>query len=374
AAYEHAVSRVCGLPIAAVRHTTRRTADSLARAYGSVQDARPVGSVSRWRDPLTRSGRAVWTRRGDVFAVHAPGNHPGVHTIWLEALALGYRVAVRPSRREPFTPHRLVSVLRDAGFGDDQVVLLPTDHAGAGDVIRDADLAMVYGVDEVVRRYGTETGVLPQGPGRSKILVTGEDWRPHLDTIVDSISQHGGTGCVNASVVYVEGDPDPVARAIADRLSALPSLPPEDEKAALPVQPLAAARRLESYLMRRARGATALLGGDGVVDDLGDGSAVLRPAVFRVSARQAPGAGVELPFPLVWVAPWHPDDGVRPLADTLVLTVFTEDEQLVSRLVDEPTISNVFIGEHPTYHMEPGLPHDGYLADFLMRTKTVVRG
>ena len=51
----------------------------------------------------------------EVFAVHASGNSPGVHGLWLQALALGYRVAIRPSRREPFTGHRLISALRQAG-------------------------------------------------------------------------------------------------------------------------------------------------------------------------------------------------------------------------------------------------------------------
>ncbi len=43
-------------------------------------------------------------------------------------------------------------------------------------------------------------------------------------------------------------------------------------------------------------------------------------------------------------------------------------------LVAEPTISNVYVGDHPTYWIEPGIPHDGYLAEFLMRTKAVIRG
>jgi hypothetical protein len=56
-----------------------------------------------------------------------------------------------------------------------------------------------------------------------------------------------------------------------------------------------------------------------------------------------------------------------------VLTAITHDTRLVDALVTEPTISNVYVGDHPTYWMEPGIPHDGYLADFLMRTKAVIR-
>lgn len=371
--YQRAVSRVSGLPISVVRATTGMIAYAAAEAYGVSQSAKPMGAVNQWRDPATRTGHAVWTRRGDVFAVHASGNHPGVHGLWLEALALGYRVAVRPSQREPFTPHRLITALRTAGLGNDQVALLPTDHAVAGDIIQGADLAMVYGGQDVVSRFGGSTSVLVQGPGRSKILLADGDWRSHLDTVVASVANEGGTACVNTTAVFVEGDPAPVAEAIAERLSAIPSLPPLDEKAVLPVQPLATAAAMERLLLSRAAGTRAWLGGQGIVDDLGDGSAVLRPAVFEVDEAGAPQTDVELGFPLVWVAPWSSADGVPPLRNTLVLTAITQDEQLVNRLVEEPTIRNVYVGDHPTYWMRPGVPHDGYLAEFLMRTKAVIR-
>ncbi|MBO4270850.1 aldehyde dehydrogenase family protein [Microbispora triticiradicis] len=371
--YRHIVSRVSGMPITVVRSAASGIAHRAGEAYRTTRYARPEGAVDDWRDPLTRSGQAVWTRRGDVFAVHAAGNHPGVHTLWLEALAMGYRVAVRPSRREPFTPHRLISALRESGFGEDQVALLPTDYSVADDMIRDADLAMVYGGEEVVNKYGDDVRVLPQGPGRSKILLTEDDWERHLGTIVESVSAFGGTACVNTTAVFVRGDPAPVAAAVAERLAAIPSLPPEDDAAVLPVQPVADARAVEKYLLDHVDGATPLLGGDGIVHDLGDGSGVLRPAVFLVDRPDAPQTGIELSFPCVWFAPWSPADGVGPLRNTLVLTAMTRDDDLVDRLVDDPSIRNVYLGDAPTFWMPQWVPHDAYLGEFLMRTKGVIR-
>ncbi|WP_061334614.1 aldehyde dehydrogenase family protein, partial [Streptomyces scabiei] len=342
-----------------------------------------------WRDPRTRGGGAVWARRGDVFAVHAAGNHPGVHSLWLEALMLGYRVAVRPSGREPFTPHRLVTALREAGIGDDRLLLLPTDHHEADGIVRGADLSLVYGGDAVVEKYRTHPNVLTQGPGRSKILladpgvgaVTGAGGAAGrssaLDTVVSSIRDEGGVACVNATAVLVAGDPGPVAEAIAERLAQLPSLPPDDDKAVLPVRPTAEARGLEKYLLTQAAGARPHLGAEGIADELGDGSAALRPAVIQLDRPDAPQLGIELPFPCVWVAPWSPEDGIGPLRNTLVLTVIGRDgrlvEELVDELVDEPTIGNVHVGDRPTHWMAPGVPHDGHLAEFLMRSKAVVR-
>ena len=126
--------------------------------------------------------------------MHAPGNAPGVHGLWPQALALGYRVAIRPSRREPFTAHRLVQALRQAGFRPADAVYLPTDHANADSLVRYADLALVYGDRRVVQRYAGEATVLTNGPGQTKILITAEqDWREHLDVVVDSIAGLGGT-------------------------------------------------------------------------------------------------------------------------------------------------------------------------------------
>jgi hypothetical protein len=84
-------------------------------------------------------------------------------------------------------------------------------------------------------------------------------------------------------------------------------------------------------------------------------------------------ANIELAFPCVWVAPWTREAGIAPLKHTLVLTAVTRDEELLDELLTEPTIKNLYIGNHPTYWMEPGIPHDGYLGKFLMRSKAVIR-
>ncbi|MEU9317250.1 aldehyde dehydrogenase family protein [Streptomyces sp. NPDC048295] len=370
-AYEDLVSRTSGTPLPVVRAATAGTARFVALARSSAEQGRPRGTFTGLAH--MDAGHAVWARRGDVFAVNASGNHPGVHRLWLEALALGYRVAVRPSRREPFTPHRLVAALHRAGVRQDQLVLLPTDHRAADTLIRGADRTVVYGGDDVVARYAGDPRVLPQGPGRSKILVTADtDWRAHIDTIVASVADEGGTACVNATAVLVEDDPAPLAEALAARLSTLPGLPPQDERAVLPVCGLKRARAFDSYLRFVAAGTRPWLGGDGIVEDLGDGSAVLRPAVHQAESAGAEQLRTELPFPCVWVAPWNRADGTAPLRDTLVLTALTRDRELLDRLLAEPTVANVHVGDHPTHWMAPGIPHDSYLSDFLMRGKAVV--
>lgn len=373
-AYIELTCRVSGLPMTAARDGCRGVAESLAAVGDSVQPARPVGAVWDWREQRTRTGGSVWARRGEVLAVHAPGNAPGVHGLWPQALALGYRIAVRPSRREPFTAHRLVEALRQAGFRPEDAVYLPTDYAGAAELVRAADLAMVYGGQDVVDTHANDSTVFTNGPGRTKILITAErDWRNYLDVIVDSICNLGGMACVNATAVLYEGDPAPLAHAIADRLSTIPSLPNTDDRAILPTMPVRRARSIASYLAVKATGTIPVLGPDQVVDDLGNGRAALRPAVQLLTEPDPEKLNVELPFPCVWVSRWSRRDGLAPLRNSLVLNAITDDDRLIDDLVSESTVTNVYSGHYPTYHAAPHIPHDGFLADFLMRNKGFIR-
>ena len=372
--YVHLASRISGLPITVTRAGARSVADGVASAFDAVRPARPAGAVLDWRDESTRTGSAVWARRGDLFGVLASGNSPGIHALWPQSLALGYRVAVRPSRRETFTAHRLVHALRQAGFRPEDVTYLPTDHGGADEIIRSVDLAMVYGSQDVVDKYAGDSTVLVNGPGCTKILITADqDWHDHLDTIVDSIANLGGMACVNATAILYEGDPGPLAHAVAERLSAIEPLPSEDERATLPTQTLDQAQALADYLAAKAAGTTPVLGAGQVVAALGDGCAALRPAVHLMAEPDVDKLNVELPFPCVWVSPWSRDDGLDPLRHSLVLKAITGDEDLIDDLLAEPTIPNVYCGHHPSYYAAPDIPHDGFLADFLMRNKGCVR-
>jgi len=372
--YTELASRISGVPIAVTRSGARSVADGVASACRVIRLAQPIGSVPDWRDERTRAGAAVWVRRGDTFAVLASGNGPGVHGLWPQALALGYRVAVRPSRREPLTAQRLVHALREAGFRPEDAVYLPTDHRGADEITRSADLAMVYGSQGLVDTYANDPTVLVNGPGRAKILITADqDWHDYLDLITDSIANLGGIACVNATAVLYEGDPAPLAHAIGERLSAIPVLPTEDERAVLPTQNIVQARALASHLAGVAAGTTPVLGADQVVAALTDGCAALRPAVHLMARPDTSKLNVELPFPCVWVSPWSRSDGIEPLRHSLVINAITDDDNLIDELLAEPTIGNVYRGHHPTYYGAPEIPHDGFLADFLMRNKGFVR-
>jgi acyl-CoA reductase-like NAD-dependent aldehyde dehydrogenase len=368
-AYEHRVSALTGTPIAVVRQCTELIAARLRDGARGARLARPAGSQAPdlvWREQPCRG--AAWCRVGDVFAVNAAGNSPGVHAMWIEALALGYRVAVRPSTREPLTPGRLIGALRCAGMPGHQAIMVPTDHAAADAVIGRADVTLLYGGQDVVDRYHNRSDVLTQGPGRSKLVVAaGADRRAALDLATEGALYHAGTACTSTTAVCVEDDPGGFAGALAQGMRDIEPACPWDDRARLPCMPEQDAQALvDGVLTAVDPGAVRLAPTVRHVGSEGSMSAVT-PAVVELGSPSDPLLSRELPFPCVWVAPFH-RDAIESLSDSLVLAMLTDADELVDRALELPAVANVYVGR-PTSWAHPDVPHDGFLGEFLMRSK-----
>ncbi|WP_327351211.1 aldehyde dehydrogenase family protein [Streptomyces sp. NBC_01304] len=356
-----------GVPVAVARRTLGR----MSRVCGLLPE------IVRRQSPVGAGGTARWVRRGSVLAVVAPSNHPATHAAWLQAVAMGYRVAVRPGARDPFTPLRLVRALLAAGIEPGWIGLLPGAHGAADALTHAADLALVYGSEATVARLRGDDRVLVRGPGRSKVLVDGPLDDATLDHLVTEIAADGGVRCTNATAVLTSGDHRVLAEALAERLARLPVHLITEEAAVLPARSLKDATGLRASLDRAARGAPELTRRHYDKDGTGEGplpvvdgdAAVLRPAVLCVDRNDHPGLGTELPFPCVWVAPWQPSDGLAPLDDSLALTLLTDNTALVEEALDTPGIRTVLHGRVPGWWTDPYLPHDGYLGQFLKEAR-----
>ncbi|MFD5555598.1 aldehyde dehydrogenase family protein [Streptomyces sp. NPDC127068] len=366
------VNRVSGHNAPLTEELGRAVAVAIAEAPDRADRARPHGSVRTWQEAADGTGSGVWTRRGETLAAVLSGNTPTIQNGWLQALALGYRVAVRPSRREPFTAHRVIEALRAAGFPDTAAVYLPTTHGGVSTLLRRADLGLAYGGDEIAHAYGSSPTVKVGGPGRSKTLVARDRLSPAtLAAVADSVSALSGSACVNTTAVLVEGDHEQFARDLAAVLRARAGAHQTTPRHLGPRVSRESADALIGHLKRHASHARPLIPLQEVTTDHPDGGVVLGPAVFAVADPRDRLLATELPFPCVWVAPWTAADGIGPLRDSLVVNAVTRDEDLIGALLRDPSVRNVHVNA-PTVHSDGNLPHEDYVGDFLMRNKAVV--
>lgn len=351
--YVALVSHVTGLQQTIITESLTNISHSLCHMNEILQAATPAGAVWDSDDSAVNVGCSLFSRRGDVVSIIAAGNGPGVHGFWPQAIAMGYRVLIRPSSREPFTAQRLVFALELAGLTE-YVALIPTDYKGVGTLLAQSDLAVVYGNSNTTAQYGNNSRVLVQGPGHSKIVVGKDISHEEAVTVVaQSVLSLGGAACASASAILVEDNPDEFAHKLRIELEVCSQR-----------QSFTLSKQQEADAYERA------LRFDDVpwtYDRTSSDACLLRPHVTLVESVSDPKVQRELPFPCVTIAPFNQkEDCYKALSGSLVVTVLSRQKNLINKLLADASIANVYIGNIPTTWMDFRVPHGGYLADFLM--------
>ena len=162
--------------------------------------------------------------RSPTLGVVLPSNSPGVHSLWVPAIALKTALVLKPGTAEPWTPYRLVQAFVAAGAPPEAFGFYPTDHAGAGEILRRCGSGMVFGDVASTRAWQADPRVEVHGPGYSKVLLgpdMADEWAKHLDVMASSIAENGGRSCVNASGVWTAARGREIAEALAARLAAI---------------------------------------------------------------------------------------------------------------------------------------------------------
>lgn len=353
-------ARTSGIPVTVVRDSTSRL-----RAHTNVIDQVIGYSTALGND--TAEVRRV--RRGNLVGAHATGIHPGSASTFLEALALGFRVSVRLNRREPLTSLRLMSALRRAGFDDGQVLVTAQEQGAAERQFAAADF--VYGGDEVIRANSTSPKVLPQTSSRSAVLVgQNADTEQAIQTSIESIVGHGGVSCTNSRLIAVHGNARRFAEALAERLGEIPIVPSTEESAILPIIPPSTADAISKYLASVTKSleelSTSSAGTTGEA-----GATCFTPKVYYSESSNV--RPLDVPVPVVTVIPWDSCEVPDAVLPALQLTAIGLEDQALNDLRDDPRVGNLAVGTVPTTAVEPGGPHDGYLADYLTRAKLIQR-
>ncbi|WP_030560826.1 hypothetical protein [Streptomyces aureocirculatus] len=216
----------------------------------------PGPLVDRWgallHDGAARRGAAVPDEA--LALVSLPGNTFTCLDSVLDEAERSACVWVRPSRREPFSAARLVAALLAVGWPPQRLALYPTEQRVLHGLIGLTDRHVVYGGAGLAASVRDSAALTLHGPGRGCALVPppdparadggGSGPLAIADTVawlLPLVAADSGRFCSNVrTVVCVDHDPEPLAKALATALDALHPGPAPDP--AEPHWPLTAFR------------------------------------------------------------------------------------------------------------------------------------
>lgn len=323
-------------------------------------------------------GHAVsFFRDGRVFGAVLPSNSPGVHGLWLPAIALKAPIVLKPGREEPWTPYRIIEAFAAAGIPREAMSFYPTDHAGAGELLRVVDRAMLFGDATTTRPWKNDTRIEIHGPGYSKILLddqSADDWEKHIDLIEASIAANGGRSCINASSVWTPKNGRAIADGLAIRLSKVQAYPADHHDASIAAfaNPLLA-ERISAMIDHdlRADGTTdvteSLRGSPRLVKQ--GRCSYLLPTIIHCENRDHPLANREFLFPFASVVECPVCDMTEAIGKSLVVTAITNNRKFIQSLMASSNVDRLNVGAIPTYQLSWDQPHEGNLFEHLYRQR-----
>ncbi|HYN06673.1 MAG TPA: aldehyde dehydrogenase family protein [Vicinamibacterales bacterium] len=376
--YVEQTSATTGMPYVMVRRNMQRVASVMSNLADILR------GLTRGLDPAIldhgfgeMSGQAVsFYPKARALGVVLPSNSPGVHGLWVPTIALKTALVLRPGGAEPWTPYRIVQALIKAGVPPDAFSYFPSDHAGAGEIVRQCGRSIFFGDVGAVGSFAGDPRVELHGPGYSKVLFGTDEadrWQQSLDLIAGSVAENGGRSCVNASGVWTPRHGREIARALVERLVGIEPRSAEDPQAAIaPFADPAVAKRLSDLIDAGlhepgAEDITAQLRTSPRLVQA-HGSTFLLPTVIHCSSSSHPLANREFLFPFVSVVDLTDQEMQAlpgALGPTLVVSALTHDQSLIDRLLDSDLIGRLNLGPIQTNAIVWDQPHEGNLFEHL---------
>ncbi len=373
--YVRQLSATTGLPHVMVRRNMDRIRGVLAGMEGVLAGlTRNLDLAVLDQGMGEAGGHALsFIPRSPTLGIVLPSNSPGVHALWVPTIALKTALVLKPGSAEPWTPYRLIQAFVKAGAPPEAFGYYPTDHAGAGEILRRCGRGMVFGDVASTRPWQSDPRVEVHGPGYSKVVLgpdAVDDWPKYLDVMVSSIAANGGRSCINASGVWTTAHTSEIAEALAERLAAISPRHEEDPEAQLaPFADPRVAQRISASIdaelaQAGARDVTAAYRSGGRVVSW-DGSTYLLPTLVLCDSPEHPLANREYLFPFASVVPVKAEEIPKRLGPTLATTAITKDRALLDRMLGSPLLHRLNLGPLPTYEVSWDQPHEGNLFDHL---------
>jgi acyl-CoA reductase-like NAD-dependent aldehyde dehydrogenase len=339
----------------------------------------PFDILSKGYGKENRGVMLSYQANSPVLGLVLPSNSPGVHTLWLPAIALQIGLVLKPGSQEIWTPYRMTEAFYQAGIPREAISLYPGGHDVGPAVMEACDRSMIFGGQATIEKYAGNPRVQVHGPGFSKILLGDDivdDWPKYLDIMVDSIFLNGGRGCINASSIWASRHTAEIADAIAQRIGPIAPLPMTDPKASLAAFTVKGqAEGVSAQIDEGCResGVTEVTAkyrnGPRLVQH--ERCDFLRPTIIHATSPEPTLVRAEYMFPFGVVVECPQDKMIAEIGPTLVCTVLTNDAKWKQKLLDATNIDRLNLGEVKTLQLNWLQPHEGNIIDFLFRNRAV---
>jgi hypothetical protein len=310
-----------------------------------------------------------------------PSNSPAVNSLWLPAITLKTPVVIKPGRDEPWTPFRLIQAYIAAGVPAEAFGFYPTDHEGAGEILKACGRSLIFGDKSTTDQYANNPAIQGHGPGWSKILIGDdqiENWRDYLDVMASSISDNGGRSCINASAIVVPKYAAEIADALAQRLGPIVPTKNDDPEAKLSgfanvkMAEFIDAQIEDGLKTPGATDATAKYrNGPRKVEF--EGGVYLRPTIVQCDSFAHPLANKEYLCPYASVVQCPQAEMLKQIGYSLSVSAITKDEAFIEQIQAFPEIERLNIGPVSTMKISWDQPHEGNMFEFLYRRRSIER-
>jgi acyl-CoA reductase-like NAD-dependent aldehyde dehydrogenase len=381
--YLETLSATSGLPHVMVRR-------NMAKIHHALTNMRTVlNGLTRGLD-LTILDKGFGTQSGTPVSYYPttqalglvmPSNSPAVNSLWLPAIPLKTPVIIKPGREEPWTPFRLIQAFIAAGCPAEAFGFYPTDHEGAGEILKSCGRALIFGDKATTDRYANNPEIQIHGPGFSKILIGDDEierWPEFIDLMVSSISDNGGRSCINASAVVVPKYAAEIAEALAKRLGPVAPLAARDENARLsgfanPKMAEYIDGAIEQDLKTPGAADITAKYRQGPRKVEFDGGVYLRPTIVLCDSFAHPLANREFLCPYASVVQVPQPEMLKQIGPSLVVTALTKDPAFTEQLLESPLIERLNLGPISTMKISWDQPHEGNMFEFLYKRRSIER-
>ena len=310
-----------------------------------------------------------------------PSNSPAVNSLWIPAISLKTPVVIKPGKEEPWTPYRLIQSFIAAGVPAEAFGFYPTDHEGAGEILKSTGRSLIFGDKNTMAQYANNPAIQLHGPGWSKFLIGDdciENWPDYIDVIAGAISDNGGRSCINASAVVVPKYAAEIAEALAKKIGPFAPTRSDDPNARLSgfanikMADFIDAQIEDGLKVPGAVDVTAKYR-NGPRKTVFEGGTYMRPTIVLCDSFAHPLSNKEFLCPYASVVTCPQSEMLHKIGYTLAASVITKDQAFIEAVTDFAEIDRLNIGPVSTMKISWDQPHEGNMFEFLWKRRSIER-